>query len=197
VSIFARFSVLQLHTESQGLNQIKNFLWRNAPNDNRIYLTGKKIWGYVHFQSAAQLLKKDVWMAILDLKDAYYSVPINTQPREYLKFEFNGTLYAFTSTKWLTLSPLGCLPSSWNQFMQPWDPKDIWYGEQRWHSGESTCLPSMSPGFDSPTPRHMWVEFVVGSHPCSEVFLQVLQFCPLLQNKHFQIPILSGFQYPL
>ena len=26
------------------------------------------------------------------------------------------------------------------------------------------------PGFDSRTRRHMWVEFVVGSRPCSERF---------------------------
>ena len=29
-------------------------------------------------------------------------------------------------------------------------------GEQDWHSGESTCLPSMQPGFDSRTWHHMW-----------------------------------------
>ena len=39
-------------------------------------------------------------------------------------------------------------------------------GEQ----GESTRLPPMWPGFDSQTRRHMWVEFVVGSRPCSERF---------------------------
>ena len=45
-------------------------------------------------------------------------------------------------------------------------------GEQGWRSGESTCLsPTMWPGFDSRTRRHMWVEFVVGSRPCSERFL--------------------------
>ena len=42
--------------------------------------------------------------------------------------------------------------------------------EQGWCSGESTLLPPMSPGFDSRTRRHMWVEFVVGSRPCSERF---------------------------
>ena len=35
--------------------------------------------------------------------------------------------------------------------------------EQGWRSGESARLPPMWPGFDSPTRRHMWVEFVVGS----------------------------------
>ena len=42
--------------------------------------------------------------------------------------------------------------------------------EQGWRSGESTCLPPMWPEFVSRTRRHMWVEFVVGSCPCSEGF---------------------------
>ena len=43
-------------------------------------------------------------------------------------------------------------------------------GEQKWRSGESTRLPPMWPGFDSRSRCHMWVEFVVGSRPCSEGF---------------------------
>ena len=43
-------------------------------------------------------------------------------------------------------------------------------GEQGWHSGESTRLPPMWPGFKSRRRRHMWVEFVVGSLLCSERF---------------------------
>ena len=42
--------------------------------------------------------------------------------------------------------------------------------EQGWQSGESTRLPPMWPGFDLRTRRHMWVEFVVSSRPCSEGF---------------------------
>ena len=50
--------------------------------------------------------------------------------------------------------------------------KRYWFylGEQGWRSGESTRLSPMWPGFDSRTRRHMLVEFVVGSHPCSERF---------------------------
>ena len=44
------------------------------------------------------------------------------------------------------------------------------FREQGWRSGESTRLPPMWFGFDSRTRRHMWVEFVVGSRPCSEGF---------------------------
>ena len=67
-------------------------------------------------------------------------------------------------------------------------------GEQRWRSGESTCLPRMWPKFKSWRRRHMWVEFVVGTLPCSERFFSgyTAEFSPLLQNQHFQIPIRSG-----
>ena len=50
---------------------------------------------YHHFkmdslQSAVQLMKPNCWMAVLDLKDAYYSVPIATEDRKYLRFEHEG-----------------------------------------------------------------------------------------------------------
>jgi len=56
-------------------------------------------------------------------------------------------------------------------FEQGWEPSsrnpclDSW--EQGWHSGESTRLPPVWPGLDSRTWCYMWVEFVVGSGPCS------------------------------
>ena len=43
-------------------------------------------------------------------------------------------------------------------------------GEQGWRSDDSTRLPPVWPGFDSPTRHYMRVEFVVGSRPCSERF---------------------------
>ena len=52
-------------------------------------------------------------------------------------------------------------------------------GEQGWRSGESARLPPMWPGFDSWTQRHMWVEFVVGSRPCSERFFSGYSGFPL------------------
>ena len=64
--------------------------------------------------------------------------------------------------------------------------------EQGWQSSESTRLPPMWPGFDSRTQRHMWVEFVVGSRPCSEgFFLGSPVFLPP-QKPTFQIPIQPG-----
>ena len=65
--------------------------------------------------------------------------------------------------------------------------------EQGWRSGESTRLPPMCPGFDSWTRRHMWVEFVVGSHPRSErFFLRVLSFSQSPQKNN-----ISKFQLDL
>ena len=60
-------------------------------------------------------------------------------------------------------------------------------GEQGLHSGESTRLPPMWPGFDSRTWCHVWVEFVVGSHPCSKRFLSGFPLSSITNN--FQIPI--------
>ena len=55
---------------------------------------------YHHFkmdslQSAVQLMKPHCWMAVLDLKDASYSVPIRKDHRKYLRFEHDGQLYEF------------------------------------------------------------------------------------------------------
>ena len=41
---------------------------------------------------------------------------------------------------------------------------------QGWRSCESARFPPVWPGFDCRTRCHMWVEFVVGSRPCSDGF---------------------------
>ena len=68
----------------------------------------------------------------------------------------------------------------------------IVYGEQGWQSGESARPPPMCPGFDSRTPRHMWVEFVVGSLPCSERFFSGYSGFPLSSKTN-----ISKFQLDL
>ena len=58
---------------------------------------------------------------------------------------------------------------------------------QGWCSGESAHLPPMWPGFESWLPRHMWVEFVVGSLPCSERLFPGYSCFPLpLQTNTFK-----------
>lgn len=55
---------------------------------------------YHHFKmdsltTALQFITEDCFMASLDIRDAYYSVPIATHHRKYLKFRWNGTLWQF------------------------------------------------------------------------------------------------------
>ena len=54
-------------------------------------------------------------MAVVDLKDAYYSVPINLHHRKYLGFEFNGTLYDFTCLP----NDLASAPMVFTKLMKP------------------------------------------------------------------------------
>ena len=46
-------------------------------------------------------------------------------------------------------------------------------GRQGWRSGESAHLPPVWPEFKSRLRLHMWVEFVVGSLPCSERIMKI------------------------
>ena len=68
-------------------------------------------------------------------------------------------------------------------------PKRI-QGEQGWRSGESTRLPPVWPGFKSRCQRHMWVEFVVSSFPCSERFFSGYSLRP--NTSKFQFDLESG-----
>ena len=64
------------------------------------------------------------------------------------------------------------------------------WGEQGWRSGESTRLPPMWPGFKSRHWHHMWVEFVVGSLPCSKRFFSGYSSFPLSSKSN-----ISKFQF--
>ena len=47
------------------------------------------------FQKTVQLITEGCFMASIDLRDAYYSVPIAVEHRKYLKFSFEGKLWQF------------------------------------------------------------------------------------------------------
>ena len=56
---------------------------------------------YCHFKmdtlnTIVNLMSLDCYMASLDLKDAYYSIPVMKEHRKYLRYLFNGRLYQFT-----------------------------------------------------------------------------------------------------
>ena len=61
---------------------------------------------------------------------------------------------------------------------------------QGWRSDESTHLPQMWPGFKSQRRRRTWVEFVVGSLPCSERFFSRYSSFPLSSKTN-----ISKFQF--
>ena len=46
--------------------------------------------------SAVKLMFPNCFMASVDLKDAYYYVPVATKHRKYLKFKWNGCLFQFS-----------------------------------------------------------------------------------------------------
>ena len=56
---------------------------------------------YHHFKmdslnTIVKLVDKNCFMASIDLKDTYYSIPIRKEDRKYLRFFWNGNFYQFT-----------------------------------------------------------------------------------------------------
>ena len=80
------------------------FLRRKKDGNYRLILNLKamnKSVTYRHFKmdnlkTAIDLVRPNCFMASVDLKDAYYSVPIHNTYQSYLKFKFDNKVYAFT-----------------------------------------------------------------------------------------------------
>ena len=74
-------------------------------NDNKVRLIlnlKNSFVVYHHFkmktiQGVMKMIKPNCWMATIDLKDAYYSVKIHPDNQKYLKFKYEGVLYAYTA----------------------------------------------------------------------------------------------------
>ena len=70
----------------------------------RMILNLKKLNKHVqcyHFKmetikTVISMMTPDCFMASIDLKDAYYCVPVSKGHQKYLKFQWNGSLYQFT-----------------------------------------------------------------------------------------------------
>ena len=54
-------------------------------------------------------------MAAIDLKDAYYSVPVCKEDRKYLRFLNNGQIYEFTCLP----NGLTCCPRKFTKILKP------------------------------------------------------------------------------
>ena len=75
---------------------------------------------YHHFKmdtihTCVELLTKGAYMASLDLRDAYYSVPIHKDFQKYLKFQWGSCLYQFTCLP----NGLASAPRIFTKLMKP------------------------------------------------------------------------------
>ena len=75
---------------------------------------------YRHFKmesihTCTQLMRQGCYMASIDLKDAYYLVPIHTEHQKYLKFMWKGVLCQFTCLA----QELSSAPRLFTKLMKP------------------------------------------------------------------------------
>ena len=75
---------------------------------------------YHHFkmdtlQSAIRLMTPNCYMASVDLRDAYYSVPIQIEDQKYLRFCWKGRLFQFTCLP----NGLACAPRLFTKILKP------------------------------------------------------------------------------
>ena len=75
---------------------------------------------YEHFkmcslETAKYMLRKDCWMASVDLRDAYYSVRVHEDDRKFLRFKWNGIIYQFTCMP----NGLSCAPRFFTKLLNP------------------------------------------------------------------------------
>lgn len=75
---------------------------------------------YQHFkmdtlQSAVRLMTPNCYMASVDLRDAYYSVPIHREHQKYLRFRWQGKLFQFTCLP----NGLACAPRLFTKILKP------------------------------------------------------------------------------
>lgn len=76
----------------------------------RFILNLKKLNSYLHcphfkmedYRSVLNIMRLNMFMATIDLQDAYFHVPVHDSCKKYLKFRFNGILYHFNCI------PFGC-----------------------------------------------------------------------------------------
>ena len=91
-----------VHCPNEYISSI--FVRKKKSGKYRMILNLKALNKYVekhHFKmdtlwSAVRLMTPNCFMASLDLKDAYYSVPIAEEHRKYLRFYWQGSLYQYT-----------------------------------------------------------------------------------------------------
>ena len=67
------------------------------------------------FPTAMKLIRPGCFMALIDLKDAYYSISVADEDRKFLMFEPKGTFYQFTCLP----NGLSCAPRALTKILKP------------------------------------------------------------------------------
>lgn len=91
------------HTVGQVISPV--FTRKKKDGSHRMILNLKRLneeVSYLHFKmdtlsTALKLITKNCFMASVDLKDAYYSVPIHPDHKKFVRFEWKGKLYEFNA----------------------------------------------------------------------------------------------------
>ena len=100
---FLQIGVIEtIHCEGEYISNI--FIWPKKDGSYRLILNLRYVNQFVqyhHFKmenlkSAITLMSPNCYMASIDLKDAYYSVSIDTNHRKYLRFTWENQLFQFT-----------------------------------------------------------------------------------------------------
>ena len=66
-------------------------------------------------QTITKLVEKNCYMSALDLKDAYYSIPIKGHDQKFLQFEWKGSRYQFTCLP----NGLSSAPRTFTKILKP------------------------------------------------------------------------------
>ena len=109
------------HSDNKIISDI--FLRDKKDGSHRMILNLKKLNLYAtkaHFKmdilhTVTKLIEKDCFMASIDLKDAYYSVPITRNDRKYPRFLWRGNLFQFTCLP----KGLSCTPRKFTKLLKP------------------------------------------------------------------------------
>ena len=103
---------------------ISNLFVREKPNGRyRVILDLKRLNRnvvYEHFKmtslnSALEMVTPTSWMASVDLRDAFYTVPVRDSHKKYLRFYWNNQLWQFVSMP----NGLACAPRFFTKLMTP------------------------------------------------------------------------------
>lgn len=104
ISEFIKKGIVQPCTPTKGQFISNIFLTPKQDGSFRLIINLKELNKDIlteHFKledhkTVLKLLQQDNFMATIDLKDAYYLIPVDTHYRKYLRFQFEGKLYEFT-----------------------------------------------------------------------------------------------------